>query len=99
MVGQREQMSIDNFALEVETHADKLFPARTDASMFMKLFSELGELVEDGSEEEYADVMIMLLDYGSRKMFRIEKAIRAKMEINNKRQWKQNELGVMKHVE
>lgn len=92
-------MSIDNFAYEVQTHADRLFPNRTDASMFMKLFSELGELVEDGSEEEYADVMIMLLDYGSRKMFHIEKAVRAKMEINGKRKWKANELGVMKHVD
>jgi len=92
-------MSIDNFAYEVEVHADKLFPHRTDTSMFLKLFSELGELVEDGSEEEYADVMIMLLDYGSRKMFHIEKAIRAKMAINDQRKWSINKLGVMKHVD
>jgi len=92
-------MSIDNFALEVQLHADRLFPKRTDSSMFMKLFSEIGELVEAQTEEEYADVMIMLLDYGSRKMFRIEHAVRAKMAINDNRNWKENELGVMKHVE
>ncbi len=91
-------MSIDNFALEVQSQADKIFPNRTDSSMFLKLFSEIGELVADGSEEEYADVMIMLLDYGSRKMFRIEHAIREKMAINANRVWHKNDLGVMQHV-
>lgn len=91
-------MSIDNLALEVQNQADRLFPKRTPSSMFMKLFSEIGELVEDQNEEEYADVMIMLLDYGSKRMFDIEGSIRRKMIINEKRQWIQNELGVMKHV-
>lgn len=92
-------MSIDNFALIVQSHADVLFPNRTDDSMFKKMFSEFGELVESGTEEEYADVMIMLLDYGSRKMFRIEYAIRAKMAINEKRKWTTTQTGVYKHVE
>ena len=92
-------MGIDNLAYEVQTQADDLFPDRTDQSMFMKLFSELGELIESGTEEEYADVMIMLLDYGSRKMFHIEPAIRRKMEINGQRKWVVNELGVFQHVE
>ena len=92
-------MSIDNLALEVETQADQLFPNRTDASMYLKLFTEIGELVEDGSEEEFADVMIMLLDFGSRKMFHIEAAIRKKMEINAARKWKETSSGVFRHVE
>lgn len=92
-------MSIDNLALEVQSQADVLFPDRTDASMFLKMYSELGELIDSGDEEEYADVMIMLLDYGSRKMFRIEHAIRRKMMINMSRTWKRSELGVMKHVD
>jgi NTP pyrophosphatase (non-canonical NTP hydrolase) len=92
-------MSIDNFAYEVQCHADRLFPKRTPASMFMKLFSEIGELVEAQSEEEYADVMIMLLDYGSKNMFKIEHAIRKKMAINDARKWEINELGVARHVE
>lgn len=91
-------MSIDNFALEVQSQADRLFPNRTDDSMFKKMFIEFGELVEDGSEEEYADVMIMLLDYGSKKMFRIEHAIRTKMAINDKREWEQTKTGVFRHV-
>lgn len=92
-------MGIDNLAYEVQTQADRLFPDRTDQSMFMKLFSELGELIESGTEEEYADVMIMFLDYGSRKMFHIEPAIRRKMEINARRKWAINELGVFQHVD
>lgn len=92
-------MSIDNLALEVQTQADKLFPHRTDDSMYKKLFIEIGELVEKGTEDEYADVMIMLLDFGSRKMFHIEKAVREKMEINSKRTWMTTDTGVFRHVE
>lgn len=92
-------MSIDNFAYEVQQHADKLFPNRTPASMFMKLFSEIGELVEAQSEEEFADVMIMLLDYGSKQMFDIEGAVRKKMAINEQRTWVTNDLGVNRHAD
>lgn len=92
-------MDMDNLALEVQTQADRLFPNRTDVSMFLKMYSELGELIDSGgSAEEYADVMIMLLDYGSRKHFPIEKIIREKMAINAKRKWQVSELGVMRHV-
>jgi hypothetical protein len=95
-------MSIDNFALEVQSQADKMFPNRTDTSMFLKMFSELGEMIDaktrEEQEAEYADVMIMLLDFGSRKMFHIEAAIRRKQAINAARKWQVNELGVMSHV-
>lgn len=91
-------MSIDNLALEVQTQADRLFPKRTDDSMFKKLFTEIGELVESGTEDEYADVMIMLLDFGSRKMWGIENAIRRKMAINDQREWTETN-GVFRHVE
>lgn len=90
--------SIDNLALSIETDADRIFPNRTDSSMFLKMFSELGELIDSGDSEEYADVMIMLLDYGSRKGFAIEEVIRRKMAINLDREWKMSDLGVMKHV-
>jgi hypothetical protein len=92
-------MDMDNLALEVQTQADRLFPKRTDVSMFLKMYSELGELIDsDGSHDEYADIMIMLLDYGSRKMIPIEQVIRHKMEINEQRKWTQSNLGVMRHV-
>jgi hypothetical protein len=90
--------SIDNLAMDIENQANVLFPRRTDTSMFLKLFSEVGELAENLSEDELADVLIMLLDFGSRKKFNIEAAIRRKMAVNATRKWEANELGVMKHV-
>jgi hypothetical protein len=91
--------SIDILALEVRRQADHLFPKRTDASMFLKLYSEIGELIDAPTDEtEYADAMIMLLDYGARKRFSIEECIRRKMAVNDARVWLQSELGVMKHV-
>lgn len=88
--------SVDTLALEVQEQADELFPKRTDDSMFKKLFSEIGELVESPNEDEWADVMIMLLDFGSRKLFNMELAIRRKMLINQSRTWEMKN-GVAKH--
>lgn len=88
--------SVDTLALEVQEQADQLFPKRTDDSMFKKLFSEIGELVESPNEDEWADVMIMLLDFGSRKLFNMELAIRRKMLINQGRTW-EIKNGVAKH--
>lgn len=93
-------MSIDNLALEVETQADRLFPKRTDVSMFLKIYAETAELIDaPDDEDEYADLMIMLLDYGSRKKFAIEAVIRRKMAINEKRKWNMNQYGAFQHVE
>jgi len=89
--------SIDNLALEVQEQADELFPHRTDDSMFKKLFSEIGEMAESPNEDEWADVAIMLLDFGARKMFCMERAIRRKMLINQHRIWT-TVNGVHRHV-
>lgn len=91
-------MDIQTLAEIIKDQADNQFPDRTDSSMFLKLFSELGELIDDGSEEEYADVMIMLLDFGARKHFNITTAVIRKLQINKSRTWSVNELGVMSHV-
>lgn len=90
--------SIDNLAMEVQEQADRLFPDRTDDSMYKKLFSEIGELVESGTADEWADVMIMLLDFGGRKGWSLESAIRMKMLINERRVWAKTQSGVMRHV-
>jgi hypothetical protein len=90
--------SIDNLAMEVQEQADELFPNRTDDSMFKKLFSEVGELAEDDTEDEWADVAIMLLDYGSRKGWALESAIRKKMMVNQARKWAVKN-GVARHVD
>lgn len=91
--------SIDELASEVTNQADRLFPKRTDASMFLKLYGEIAEMIESkGEADEVADVLIMVLDYAARRGIPIEAAIRAKMLVNEKRTWKINELGVAQHV-
>lgn len=96
-------MRIDDLARHIEMQADRLFPARTDTSMFLKIYHETSELIDaktDGQRaDELADLMIMLLDYGSRKKIGIELAVLRKMAINEKRKWATNELGVNQHVE
>lgn len=90
---------INKLAAEVKQQADRLFPRRTTESMFMKLFTEIGELTENPENpEEIADVFIMLLDHAARQNVDLEAAIRKKMEINNNRVWEANELGVFRHV-
>lgn len=91
--------SVNDLADSVERQADDLFPDRTDATMFLKLFGEIGELVTDRTEEEYADVMIMLLDFGARKGFNIEGAVLNKMRVNDKRKWNYGPDGVAQHVD
>lgn len=93
-------MQINELAEDVWAWADAAFPARTDQSMFLKMYSEVGEMADAPEDPlEFADTMILLLDYAVRKGFDIEKAIKDKLAINCARQWKVNELGVMRHVE
>lgn len=90
---------IDTLAQSINAWANDVFPTRTDASMFLKLYGEIAELVEDGaSEDEVADVFILFLDYAKRKNIDIEGAILRKMSVNVQRTWEVNELGVMRHV-
>ncbi len=92
-------MNIHQLAHRIKNQADRLFPSRTDQSMFLKVYSEMGELVSAPDDpEEFADLMIMLLDYGARKGFAIEYEVKKKMALNETRVWKQNENGVFQHV-
>lgn len=92
------RMTTQKLAMEVWDWADIAFPERTDQSMFLKLYSEIGELTERPDDHlEFADVMILLLDYAVRKNIDIEKVVMEKLNINRKRQWKINHLGVMRH--
>lgn len=91
---------IDDLASEITNQADRLFPQRTDTSMFLKLYGEIAEMIESkGDADEVADVLIMVLDYGARRGIPLEAAIRKKMLVNEKRTWQINELGVASHVE
>lgn len=96
-------MDINILALDIWHWANSVFPDRTDASMFMKLYKEIGELLdvsEDGDpSDEIADVLILLLDYGRRKNVNISLAVQRKLRTNKSRTWAVNHLGVMQHVE
>lgn len=81
--------------------ADSAFPDRTPASAFMKLFSELGEVIDNpGDPGEWGDLLILVLDlmamYGHQDP---DQAVLDKLEINRHRTWAVNALGVMQHRE
>lgn len=94
-------MTIDSLAYQIKEQADRLFPQRTDQSMFLKLYGEIAEMIDATDESlagEVADVLIMVLDYAKVKGVNVEQAIRQKMAINDARTWKQNNLGAFQHV-
>jgi len=93
------RLTVDQLARRVREQADRLFPNRTDTSMYLKMFQELGEMVESGDPDEVADVFIMMLDFAERKGINVQDVVERKMSINETRRWAMNELGVMKHVE
>ena len=81
--------------------ADHLFPKRTDNTMFLKLYEEVGEVVRSpGNADEIADVMIMLLDHASRHGINAGEAILEKLQKNLDRTWFVDQTtGVAYHVE
>ena len=96
----RTRSNVNTLALDVMKQADKLFPGRTDSSMFLKIYGETAEVIDsDGSPDEVADIFIMWLDYAARKGIDIETAVRTKMQINADRTWLMNEAGVFQHVD
>lgn len=94
---------INHLGAAIQEQADSLFPNRNDQSMFLKMYSELGELAATNTPaeraDELADVLIMILDYGSRHGIDMEMVILRKMAINQNRKWVTNALGVNQHVE
>lgn len=84
---------------EVFDWAEATFPNRTDQSMFLKMYSEIGEMIDsDGDPMEVADVFILLLDYTKRKKIDLVSSVRKKLEINKSRDWAVDNNGVMSHV-
>lgn len=91
---------VDRLAFEVFYWAESTFPNRTDASMFLKIYEEVAEVIRsDGEPMEVADLFILLLDYVVRKDIVLSAAVREKLAINRKRQWVQNANGTMSHKE
>ena len=88
---------------EIAAWADSVFPHRTARGALIKLvLEEIPELLQSGHcvPEEFADVVILVLDIAHLQGIDIGAAVRAKMEVNRKRTWKVDpETGLMNHVE
>lgn len=95
-------MDMNHLAVDVKAWADEVFPDRTDSSMFLKMYQELGELAgaetREEQEDELADIFIMLMDYAKRKGVNPSLAVQRKLAINKTRKWRVTNLGVMEHV-
>lgn len=98
-------MDINWLAADIKEWADSVFPGRTDASMFLKLYKEIGELIDatitgdnDAIAGECADLAILLLDFAKRKGINPSLAIQEKLAINRGREWRITPIGVMQHV-
>lgn len=92
-------MDVDALAQEIREWADSVFPDRTDASMWLKVYSEAAETIRsNGDPLEVADLFILLLDYANRKNINLTNAIMTKMAINRRRQWQIDRMGTMSHI-
>lgn len=84
---------------EVFDWAEATFPKRNDASMYLKMYGEIAEMIEsDGDANEIADMFILLLDYAKRKKVDVTTAVHRKLDINRKRVWATDQNGVNRHV-
>lgn len=93
-------MDMNHLAHDIRTWADEVFPQRTDASMFLKLYGEVAELIEAGDDcdSEIADILILVLDYAERKEVNASLAVQRKMRENRTRNWQFTSIGTMQHV-
>jgi NTP pyrophosphatase (non-canonical NTP hydrolase) len=93
--------SLQQLQSDVVSWANEIFPHRTPQQGFLKLFEEIGEVLQEPRNKyEWADVFIMLLDIADRYNISgddLVNAIQEKMDINRDRRWSENEIGVMKH--
>lgn len=78
--------------------ANQLFADRKQPNAFLKLYGEVGEVIDNPSDPgEWADVFILLLDLARINGIDVEKAVRDKMAILRGRQWARNGMGVYQH--
>ena len=88
---------------DIVAWANVVFPEREPRDILLKLNEEIGELIKNPVDpHEYADVMILLLDFAAFSGIdgnRLLTAIGEKMEINKKRSWRVNRnTGIMQHT-
>jgi NTP pyrophosphatase (non-canonical NTP hydrolase) len=79
--------------------ADAQFPDRTVFTTLTKLFEEIGEFVKSGLKEpdEFADIVILVLDIAHQRGIDVEAATEAKMQVNMNRKWERSHLGQYQH--
>ena len=81
--------------------ADQIVPERTPMSTVSKLLEEIGELIASermNDPEELADVAILVLDLFHIQGVDLEKAVKAKMQINASRHWEVADNGAARHT-
>jgi NTP pyrophosphatase (non-canonical NTP hydrolase) len=83
---------------EVTRWVASMFPDASAATNIQKMQSELEKLLKTPwSEDEMADVLIVLSAYASRFGVDLENAVRRKMEINRQRNWHREADGTYQH--
>lgn len=83
----------------IGTWADEVFPDRNIQSAALKLYEEIGEMLRNpSSEDEHADIYIMMFDLSRMYNIDIAAAVRRKMARNRLREWQRTETGTLQHV-
>lgn len=81
-------LSLGTIQREISKWANINFPGRDATSVHNKLIQEMEEWAKDPDDaEEFADVMILVLDWMQLKGVNAQEAINNKMKINVKRNW------------
>jgi guanylate kinase len=92
--------TLQQLQAEAVQWADSVFPNRTPSSAFLKMFSELGEIIDCPTDGlEWADLFVLALDL--MKMHGITDPasyIRQKLATNRERSWQVGANDVMSHV-
>lgn len=86
------------FTCQVVSWANRRLPNRTVQSALLKLTEEHGELIRDPSNpDEYADILIMLLDLANMHEVDIRQALINKIRVNETRNWLETPTGTYQH--
>ncbi len=97
-----QSYNLQRLQAEVVDWADGEFPNRIPAMALLKMFGEIGEVIDNPSDPlEWADVLMLFLDVAKLSGIsgdQLTVAFLEKMKINRGRKWQENGLGVMSHI-
>ena len=96
-----KRSSVDELQSEITEWADSTFPYRKPHQAWVKLFGEIGEVIDNPTDpSEWADVLIMLLDLAAmHEVTSLDVAVKMKLDVLRGRTWSVNASGVFQHVE